>query len=366
VSLVPSKLSIKNTDVLRFLIREFNDNSLKDKIIFSIANFMVTNQNGIDSLLIQKLALNEDNFDVVEYFNEETYTTTSKAFIPMNLNSFNAQITALPQEELKEITYDTTLDFLVYVSDIKTQELINLAIEEVRSKLIQKYTTFDVEYVDLENPNNKNRIKETLKVIVMAGSLEYGNIVTINNKRYMTYHLDITMLFTNSGEFANQNRFKLGCESIRDENDEVIMFDIAPLSWSWGQIITHESTQLLNDIDITLLSNADEIKSVPKNTSYSISFDLQMDFKNRLLRQLYINSKKNEKGRSKEKYYLVDITEEYDETQKKFVQNPDMTFTRTMYLGINQPNDDLSKGQKMIWTISLVPAYEEVGEVYGW
>ena len=355
-----SKLTIKNTDVLRFLLKEFNDNSFNERINFSIAQWMATQgDNGLDSLLIQRLALNSnDGLDVVETFDDETYTMGKKAFIPMNLATFNAEITALPQDELKEVVYDTNLDFLVYIDDIAVQEVVNMAIDEVRSNLIQKFTTFEVSYIDLAQPKVKKRIKETLKVVVMTGSLEYGTLIEINGKNYMTYHLDITLLFTNKGEFANQQRFKLGVESIK-ENGEVKMIPIEPLSWSWGKTTAHETTQLLNKYHMAHPQNHSETVSTPTNVAYAFACDIYMDFENEILRKLYIDSQSDELGIGKELFYLYSETQEYDKVNKQWVVNNDMKFNRVLHIGINQPNDDLSKGEKIIWSLSFTPAYRK-------
>lgn len=357
-----SKLSIRNTDVLRFILREFNNSSFKNKIKFSIAQWQrfTDETKNYDSLLITSLALKDDGFDVDKRFDEETYISSEETFVPMNIPAFNGEPTALPQGELKENVYDTTIDFLVYIDNVPVREIINLAIEEVRSNLIQKFTTFEVDYVDLENKNSAQRIKETLKVVVTTGSMEYGEITSINGKNYMTYHLDITMLFTNKGEFANQNIYKLGCDSIRDEENKVIMFPINPLNWHWGTTTAHDSAQLLNDHELDDEDNASETLNIPKNTSYAFSFDIQMDFKHPLLRKLYIDSKRRKKGNGTEIFHLLDETYEYNETTKQFEIPSDLRFERKLYIGLNQPNEELSKGEKIIWTVSFAPAYIDI------
>lgn len=357
-----NKITIKNVDVLRFLLREFNNNSFSEKISFSVAQWMATKgEDGLDSLLIQKLALNNNQgLDVVATFDDETYTFGSKAFIPMNIAVFNGEPTALPQDELKEVVFDTSIDFLVYLDDVRIQEVINMAIDEVRSNLIQKFTTFEISNINYDEKDKATRIVETLKVVVMTGSLEYGVLTEINGKNYMTYHLNITALFTDKGEFANQQKFKLGVESIVNETTgKVIMEDIFPLSWHWGRTTAHESTQLLNEFPISENDNASEVVSTPINVAYGFACDIYMDFKNPILRKLYIDSKNNNKGNGKELFYLYDETAEYDEKQKKWVVADDMKFTRALHIGLNQPKEELSKGEKIVWTLSFTPAYIE-------
>lgn len=360
-----SKISLKNTDVLRFLLNEFNNTSFKDRITFSIAQWKATQSqvDGLDSLLIQRIALNNnDGFDVLETFDENTYAFDSETFVPMNISNFNADPTAIPQQEIKEVVYNTTLDFFVYLDDVRVQEVINLAIEEARANLIQKHGVIEVRNLDLDNKDNADRIVETFKFITMAGGIEYGAIVNINGKNYMTYHLDLVLYFVDKAEFSNQQRYKLGVESLKDENDNVIMFDITPylLDWHWAETITHESTQLLNTFNVDNTQNENEVVSIPATTGRAISFTLQMDFNCPILRDLYIKSKSNDnKGSAKEKYFLRDETLEYDNTLQKFILNEDMKIERTLYRSFNQPNNALSKGEKIIWSLTLTPAYIE-------
>lgn len=355
-----SKLTFKNTDALKFVLQEFNNSSFKDVVSFSVAHWIMNENIGSESLLIQKLALNnKDGLDVVGVFDDESYAYGSQAFVPMNISNFNADFTAIPQSEIKEVMFDMTIDFLVYIDDVAVQEVINLAIEEVKTKLIQKFTTFEVSNIDLDNKNSTNKVVETYKVITMSGSLDYGALMTINGKNYLTYHLDLVLLFTNKGEFANQQVFKLGTDKIVDSQNKPVMFDITPyiITWHWSETITHQFTQLVNTFITTNQDNENETKAIPTTTGNAISFTLQMDFNNPILRDLYKKSKQGSKGSATEKYYLIDETKEYNSSTKQFEVKNDMKFSKTMYRSINQPNEEYSKGEKMLWLLTLVPAY---------
>lgn len=472
-----NKLTISERDILRFITQQFNNNSLGVK--FSIADFF---QNGENSLFIQRKALDFERFDKSEIFDENTYAKQQFTFVAMSVNSLNGEFLAL--NEIKQVVYDTTIDFLICSEKPNVLLGITTAIEEVRKNLLQYFTTFKVSYMDLNNTSSKTPIEETLKVITMTGSMDYGQEVKINGKGYLTYSLPITMMFTNFGEFANQNKLKLGCSAVQfgqwdnsdnaywnlngivggaydvainivgsqpysqylptptnlkhgiagkvrhllnnflvfttfntnytdtvagtyvtqtDFNNYLIaqgvavvgnlnkiyrglkttsgywyativqdfdikyyvvgdngvhkMFDIEPIEWHWGTTTTQETTQLLRDKDLAIEENSKEVKSLSKNRSYAFSCDLQIDLKHELLRKLYRDSKIP--NGQVDTWYLEDITEEYDEIDETYKIASDLSYTRKLVLIVNQPNESLSKGEKIVFTLAFAPKLEE-------
>lgn len=474
-----SKLTISERDILRFIAEQFNDNSLGVK--FSIADWLT---NGDNALLIQRKALGFERHDVMDVFDENTYAKAKTSFVAMAVNNLNGDFLAL--NEIKQVVYDTSIDFLI-CSDYPTVLMgITTAVEEVRKKLLQYFTTYKVKYIDIDNPNSQP-IEEVLKVITMTGSIDYGQEVKINGHGYLTFSLPITMMFTNFGEFANQNKYKLGVDVIQygqwdasnepywnlngvvggaydialtsvgsepysqylptptdlrhgiagkvrhlingylvfttfntnytdtisgtyltqtdfnnylisqgvavvgnlnkiyrglktttgywyatiiqdfdvkyyvvGDNGVVKMFDIEPIEWHWGTTASQETTQLLRDKEYIEEENTLEVKSMTKSKTYAFSCDLQIDLKNELLRKLYRDSKIPRAVI--DRWYLEDITEEYDEEMETYVIAPDLTSNRELELIINQPNESLSKGEKIVFTVAFAPKYKNSGE----
>lgn len=472
-----NKLTVSERDILRFIVQEFNTNSLN--IPFSIADWFM---NGENSLLISRKAFDFERFDIGKTFNENTYASTNKSFVAMSVGSLNGEFLAL--NTIKQITYDTSIDFLICSDYPKVLLQITTAIEEIRKKLLQYFTTLEVEYFDLNTESSKEKIKETLKVITMTGEISYGEEVKINGKGYLTYSMPITIFVTNYGEFANQNTFKLGVDEftfsqwgnsdfeywtangqvggIYDinvnalgvppytqylpnplnleqgiasrvkyllddylvfstsntnytdtvsgtyarqvdfnnylkssgyaiaenlgkiyrglqvidgywyativQNEETVyfqtvsngvakMFDIEPIEWHWGTTATQETTQFLRDKDLTIAENSYEVKSTTKSKAYAFTCDLQIDLKEPILRKLYKDSKFPSGVINK--WYLLDQTVEFDEVSKTYVIAQDLSFTRELELVVVQPNESLSKGEKIVFTIALAPKIKE-------
>lgn len=474
-----SKLTISERDILRFIAEQFNDNSFGVK--FSIADWFVDNSN---ALLINRKALDYERFDKADIFDENTYAKQQYSFVAMSVNSLNGDFLAL--NEIKQVVYDTTIDFLICSDYTNVLLGITTAIEEIRKKLLQYFTTYKVSYIDLDNQSSNTQVEEILKVITMTGSIDYGQEVKINGHGYLTYSLPITMLFTNFGEFANQNKYRLGVSDIQfgewgasneaywnlngqvggaydivlnvvgsspysqylpsptvlayniagrvnhllneyyilptsnttytdtisgtyatatafadyltsngyailanvgkiyrglktttgywyaiviqdrqveyyvvQGNGVVRMFDIEPIEWHWGTTTAQETTQLLTDKDLLLEENSLEVKSMAKSKSYAFSCDLQIDFKEPILRKLYKDSKIPKAVI--DTWYLEDTTYQYDEVDDEFKIATDLSVTRELELIINQPNESLSKGEKIVFTVAFAPKFKTSG-----
>ena len=476
-----NKLTISERDILRFLVQQFNTNTLGIK--FSIADWATMgDESGTKSLLVFRKPLDFERFDVAQSFDEETYATEKESFVAMSVNNLNGEFLAL--NTIKQVVYQTAIDFLICNDNPDAFYAIHTAIEEMRMKLLQFFTTYKVAYNDLDDLENDEPIEESLKVITMTGSIDYGQVVQINGYNYLTYSMPITMMFTNVGEFANQNKYRLGCSDITfgqwgnsteqywsvngvvggvydvtlnvigtapyftylpepsnlrhgiagrvfhlvdnylvfttlntnytdtvsgtyvtqtgfnnfliannyaiaankgkiyrglktttgyfyativqdstfeyftvESNGVVKMFDIEPIEWHWGTTTAQETTQLLRDKDLATEENSYEVKSLSKSRSFAFTMDIQVDLKHELLRKLYRDSKKP-KG-TVDTFYLEDKTEEYDETTETYVVADDLTVNRELVLVINQPNESLSKGEKMVFTVAFAPKLKE-------
>ena len=277
--------TIKETDILKVLIEEFNDTAFSDTIEFSLGDWMTLGQdeNGNPTgLLINKYSFNnKGNFDKKVTYDEITYAKKEQSFVAMSVSSLNGEFIAL--ETIKDVVYDTTVEFLVCIDNMVVQNAITLAIEEVRKRFIQYLRTYDVYYMDLEDTSSKTRIKEQLKLVFTSGTIDYGTISQINGKQYLSYSMPVTLRATNFGMFANQQKIYIGVDSITEtvgENTSVKMFNLEPDEWHYGTGSGIETAQLLPSKSETTYTNAKEGKSIQKNKVWSFSMDVQIDLQN--------------------------------------------------------------------------------------
>jgi len=352
------KFTISETDIYNLILEEFNDNAFSSKIKFSYADWSLVDSNGVQKgLLINKLALNsEGRFDVQETFDENTYAKTTNSFVAMNIGPLNGEFTAL--NKIKDVVYDTVVEFLVCIDNFAVQQAITLSIAEVRARFIQYERVVKVSYMDIEDISSGVRIEENLKAIFMSGSIDYGTITQINGKQYLTYSLPITIEITNFGEFANQQKIYLGVDKVNFG----ALYNLEPNEWSYGVLKGVESAMLLPSKATGLQSNATEIKSVPKNKGFSLTIEHQMDLKDSELGELlYFIYKRSLIPTISHDIYTAKIeTYLYDEESGEFKLEEDLTMERQMELIANQPNESLSKGEKIVYTLVFVPYYESI------
>jgi hypothetical protein len=355
--------SIKETDVYRIILEEVNDTAFSSKIEFSMADWMPFGEDAEGNpkgLLINRLALNGDQltrFDINTTYDEETYAKSTNSFVAFSVGPLNGEITAL--NTIKNVVYSPVLTFLVSIDNINVQRAITIALEEVRKRLIQYQRVFKTSYHDLDNLDSTTKIEETLKVIMMSSTIDYGDIFQINGKQYLTYTMALTIQVTNFGEFANQQKIYLGVSDILDEGS-IKMFPVEPNEWHWGVGRGIESVQLLPDYAEVGSTNNKEIKSVTKNKGFAFNMEMQMDFQDssvgELCKYLYkdsmIESLTNPICTLTIEMYL------YDSTSGTYLIDSDLTMTRVMELTQNQPPENLSKGEKLVHSLTLAPKYQ--------
>jgi hypothetical protein len=421
--------TIKETDVYKLILNELNDNAFAEVIKFSFADWNLADSDGEhNGLLINKLALgSEGRFDVQETFDEVTYANTKNSFVAMGIAPLNGELTAL--NTIKDGVYDTVIEFLVCIDNIAVQKAVTLTVEEVRARFIQYERVLETSYMDLNNPDSDTRIEETLKVIIMAQSIDYGPVTQINGKQYLTYTLPITLELTNFGEFANQQRVYLGVDSIVqtiEAVESVRMFLLEPNEWFYGTAKEVEAVQLLPQKAVALQANATEIKSVAKTKGFSFTIEQQMDLQDatigKILRHLYKESLQeslvipiytikletylfspkylnwvlttedewdlqvtygnastidnlltypavpsSESANSHDVGYAIRVSDGLGTpsytyynvvgTGTEYTIDNDLTMTRKMELVQNQPNESLSKGEKIVYSLVFVPHY---------
>jgi len=352
--------TIKETDIYKLIQEELNDSAFTNEIQFSLADWLPsTNSSGEQTgLTINRLAMNSNGrFDVVKTMDETTYASSKNSFVAFSVGSLNGEFTAL--NTIKDVVYDTMVEFLVCADNIAVQKVITLAIEEVRARFIQYQRTLDVTYVDLNTPTSTTRIAETLKIIMMSGTIDYGAYTQINGKQYLTYTLPITIQATNFGEFANQQKIYVGVDQILT-GAVPTMFLLEPNEWHYGTARGIESAMLLPLKSSTVHLNEQEIKSVGKDKGFSFTMDIQMDLQDTtvgaLLKHFY---KESVKESLIEPVYTVRMDMFlYDSVTDTYVLDSDLRMERKMILSQNQPNETLSKGEKIVYSLVFVPYFE--------
>lgn len=351
--------TIKETDIYRLIIEELNDTAFSSTIQFSLADWLpTTNSDGEQNgLLISRLALNGNGrFDVVQTMDETSYASVKNSFVAFSVGSLNGEFSAL--NTIKDVVYDTMIEFLVCADNPAVQKVITLAIEEVRARLIQYQRTLDVSYVDLTNTTSTTRIDEVLKIIMMSGTIDYGAFTQINGKQYLTYSMPITIQATNFGEFANQQKIYVGVDQILLLGLPKL-FLLEPNEWHYGTASGVESAMLLPDYASVSQTNEQEIKSIEKDRGFSFNMEVQMDLQDttvgELLRYLY---KMSVQESLVQPVFTVRIDMYlYDSVSKTYLLDTDLRMERQMILIQNQPNETLSKGEKIVYSLVFVPYF---------
>ena len=239
--------NIKQTDLLKYLVKKFNANSFG--ILFRMGTFGLNEDDGL--LIYTPVIDNGGHFDRIEQFDEETYQVSSKSFVVMSGMAVNGDYTPLPNVQL--VSYDVTLEFLVYI-DNPISEIIRMAIEEVRDGLIGNMDLLEVQEIDLSNQNESAPLIDTyLKLVTTTDSIDFGEIFTISKRRYLNYSLTVTMAVSKNVEMGNQ--FEWGIKSAR--RNEWVLSN----STYWGSYGTVGSVYDLDQTNLTspnpsLLPNA--------------------------------------------------------------------------------------------------------------
>lgn len=346
---MPVRYHINETDIYKFIADEFNDNSSGDKVKFSIGYYFFDDESGVGKFT-KRFTQNGGRFDVKKTMDDDTYALKDDSFVPMGVYNLNANY--LAHDEIKEITYEPNLEFLVYVENDVAYTAIILAIQEVRARLIQYQTTLDVEFLNLEGGDN---ITETLKVIAMAGEIDFGEIRRLQGKNYLSVSIPLTLEVTNYGEYANQEIMYLSVESV----EEGAFVKIPLLSWNYGVGIDTDGSQTLNDKSPLLLSIAKQVRHVPKTTVFGISMAVQIDFKNPILYKIFRDSRLPTQVTSVEKWKVRSTISVYNQTSKTYVIDDDLTINDFFLLDKKSPISELSKGEKIVYALTFLPYWEK-------
>ena len=348
-------INIRERDILKFILDELNDNVFNSKIKFALGDSVRVDDT---SMLIRRFTLddNTERMDLVETLNESTYMTTKNPYVIVNVSDLNPEFTAL--NTIKEVTYDGSIGFLVCEENPNVFKAFILALEEIRSRLLQYHKVIRVEYFDYDNPSSTTLIVEDIKLVTATHGIKREFIDRINGKSYLYFTLPITILATNYGEFANQEVLSIGVSSITS-GGEVTMFPIEPIEWSWGVGVDTESTQLLNDKDVTSMLMAERVRHMPKSKAFAWSCVLQIDFDNALLKKIFKDSRNVNTASATEIWTIKSEIKVYNPSTQAYAVDSTLTYEPKLYLTENRPVEGISKGEKYIFFLGFSPKYGE-------
>lgn len=194
--------NIKQNDLLKYLADKFNDNSFG--IPFKMGSYEAFEDasNRIHMFIYAPQNANDGKFDEKFAFDETTYQTEKSNFVVMSGGIASGEYTPLPNVQM--VSYDVTLSFLVFV-DNPISEIIRMAIEEVRDKMIGNLDKILITEVDLTSEeDDAPLINDYLRIVTTADSIVFGAVDEIMGRRYMEYSLTVTMTVSKNVEFGNQ------------------------------------------------------------------------------------------------------------------------------------------------------------------
>lgn len=350
---MPVKYHINEIDIYKFIADTFNTNSSGNKIEFSIGYYFQDEVDGKNGGFVKRFTQKGGRFDVKDTFDDDTYALSKDSFVPMGIANLNSSY--LAHDEIKEVTYEPNIELLVYIENDITYKVIELVIQEIRAKLIQHQTTLEVEMLNLEGGAN---ITEILKVIAMSGEIDYGQIVRIQGRSYLSISMPLTLEVTNHGEYTNQETIYLSVPSI-EGGDYIEMW---PITWNYGVGLDVEGSQLLNNKRLTHLDRAKQVRHIPKTTAFGWSMAVQIDFRNAILKKIYKDSRNPTQLTTTEIWKVkstmkVFDTDEFSPTYKTYVVDIDLTLEDEFILDKKTPVEELSKGEKIIYALTFLPSW---------
>ena len=345
------KYHINEVDIYKFIADTFNDNSSQGKIEMSIGYYFQDSESDSNGGFVKRFTQKGGRFDVKDTFADDTYELSKDSFVPMGIANLNASY--LAHDEIKEVTYEPNIEFLVYIENDITYKVIELVIQEIRARLVQYQTTLEVEYLNLDGGAN---ITETLKVIAMSGEIDYGQIVRIQGRSYLSISMPLTLEVTDYGEYANQEKIYLSVPSIASG----AYVEMYPIAWNYGVGLDVEGSQLLNNKRVTQLGRAKQVRHVPKTTAFGFSMAVQIDFRNATLKKIFKDSRNPSQLTSTEKWKVKSTMEVFNTSTKVYEVDTDLTLEESFLLDKKTPIEELSKGEKIIYALTFLPSWTEL------
>jgi hypothetical protein len=193
----------------------------------------------------------------------------------------------------------------------------------------------------------------------MSGEIDYGQIVQIQGKNYLSISMPLTLEVTNYGEYTNQEKIWLSVPSVNGG----AYFPMKPIAWNYGVGIDVDGSQLLNDKSVANLGRAKQVRHVPKTTAFGFSMAVQIDFRDAILYKIYKDSRNPTQATSTEVWKVKSTMEVYDTdtespTYGTYVVDADLTLEDEFILDKKTPTEELSKGEKIIYALTFLPAWK--------
>jgi hypothetical protein len=345
---MPVKYHINEIDIYKFIADTWNTNSSGGKIEFSIGYYFL-DEEGNNGGFVKRFTQKGGRFDVKDTFDDDTYALDQDSFVPIGISNLNANY--LAHDDIKEITYEPMIEMLVYIENDVTYKVIELVIQEIRARLIQYQTYLDVEFLNLDGGAN---VTETLKVIAMSGEIDYGQIVRIQGRSYLSISMPLTLEVTNYGEYANQETIYLSVPSISSG----AYIEMYPISWNYGVGLDTEGSQTLNDKTLLILDRAKQVRHVPKTTAFGFSMAVQIDFRNLILKKIFLDSRIPTQATSTEIWKVKSTMEVFNTTTKIYEVDSTLTLEDEFLLDKKTPVEELSKGEKIIYALTFLPVWQ--------
>lgn len=364
-----SLMNIRETDLMKYIVDEFNKNSLK--IEFRMGTYDGDDENGL--IVYAPPRDNDGRFDEKYLFNEETYAVTKKSMVVMGIDSMNGEYMPLPDIGLA--SYDFSLRFLVY-ADSPIYQVIGMAIREVRDRFVGKVSLLEVEDRDIENLDPNAPLKtEILNIVTSANSIDFGSAIEIRKRTYLQYTFNLEVIVSKNVDFGNQFEWKIGKvvdienaikpnrqPTLEDIDQDVVSVDgsiwsvsqfdntnwfykssplvmhsVIPLISSWGTAQDQESFQTLRPFANINSQKHKEIHNFVKSRGFAITFTFTANSKDYIKRELF---KETFKRISRPNLYKIEMRFKQIEDDGSATYPEDMVLDdRTYILEEAQPSD---------------------------
>ena len=255
---------------------------------------------------------------------------------------------------MQEITYSPQIEFLVNSDNEVWVTAVREIIESTRTRLMQYRKNYIIKQVDF---NTEEVYKQEYKGIFTTGEMDYGTNVQINGVNYLMMSLELNLFLTNFGDFANGQELTFYHSDIKDSLGNLIPFENPNLEWEYGTIIDDEAIQLLSGTEVNA-GEESEIKSIPKTKAFGIVCTMPIDFRDRFLTELYINSMEINTNIPTIYVDFRTFYYEYNEVTKVFdkVEVTRARNRRAYIPSFNKPISSLSLGDKIYHTMTLTPS----------
>lgn len=342
--IIIKRLLISENHIMHLILKELNNNSLG--VNFMMSNWLVSDRND-GSILIQRFKYGEGRFDVVNTFDETTYAENEITITPVAIPTLNGEFLTHPV--ITEVNYSPEVDFLINADDEAVVSANITALEEVRARLMQYQTNIEIEQYDLNDKDNKK--EEVYKAVITSGDITYGSSQNFNGRKYLRISMPLNIYVSNMGEFANQMKFRFGTTNIL-EYGKPKMFDIPLITWAYGTGLETDSTQLLNNKFHTNDVASREVVSYKKSKAFALSFEVQIDFDNEFLLDVFRQS--IIPSNLIPYYYIELVVNKYNKETKQYEEI--LSNTRVYNLEDNAPVEELSLGDKIYHNLTFSPS----------